>query len=584
MQQSNESTSVNRRDVLRSSAVLGGGLLASAIPGGRAAAAHSNDGSGGVGYISESTYGKLTGDDQVDCADGHDGWGGTAYLQRPARDDDGDTGLSVAAPPSCDDDETDRHHSGFLITAEEGTDLEGGPSGDGPWGEECGSWLFVEDEGTVETGTAYRVTAANGSPSVCHEDVTATDSDGVELGSPMDLVRVAFEPVPADSQWTQATKFAGDEFDRFGVSVALDETTAVVGARDDEDPNGESAGSASVFVHSGVFWYRQAKLDADDGDPDDAFGNAVAIDGDTAVITAPGDEDPNGEFAGSAYVFTRSAGVWSQQAKLVADDGRPDDRFGAAVDIDGDTVVVGADEAEAPNGTEPGAAYVFTRSGEDWSQQAKLAVDDFGVFGADVAVDDDTIAVGAPTTGVESFPFAGATYVFTRSGDDWSQQARLTAHDPDEEDNLGDSVAIHRDTVVAGALNAETDTAGFRAGSAYVFTRSGSDWSQQARLTAPDPEPYTWFGYDVAIDGDTALVGSDIFDGAGNTAQGEAYVFTRSGGEWHLETELTADDGDEDDKFGISVAIDGDVALLGASGDEDPGGSGAGSAYVFEDE
>jgi hypothetical protein len=191
----------------------------------------------------------------------------------------------------------------------------------------------------------------------------------------------AEEPGESTDSWSQQQKLSaddGDEFDRFGVSAALsaDGTTALLGAQDDDEPNGRNAGSAYVFTRSDGSWSQQQKLSADDGDADDRFGESAALsaDGTTALLGAFGDEDPNGPEAGSAYVFTRSDGSWSQQQKLSADDGDDNDGFGfpAALSADGTTALLGAQDDEDPNGRFAGSAYVFT-SGESLSATVPTA-------------------------------------------------------------------------------------------------------------------------------------------------------------------------------------------------------------------
>ena len=166
--------------------------------------------------------------------------------------------------------------------------------------------------------------------------------------------------------WSQQVKLTpddGDPIDSFGSSVTLDGARALVGAYGDEDPNGDDAGSAYVFERTNGSWTQQAKLIPDDGDADDLFGDAVALDGGTALVGAPWDEDPNGDSAGSAYVFERSNGSWAQQAKLAPDDGDAEDNFGSSVTLDGDGALVGANGDEDPNGANAGSAYVFEEGG-----------------------------------------------------------------------------------------------------------------------------------------------------------------------------------------------------------------------------
>jgi hypothetical protein len=199
---------------------------------------------------------------------------------------------------------------------------------------------------------------------------------------------------------------ASDYFSESG--VALDGDTLVVGARNYDD-NGSNSGSVYVFVRSGTTWTQQQKLVANDGASSDWFGNSVALDGDTLVVGAYGDDD-NGSISGSVYVFVRSGTTWSQQQKLVANDGVASGKFGDSVALNGDTLVVGA-SGDDDKGDMSGSAYIYVRSGTTWSQQQKLvasdgvAGDSFGVF---VALDGDTAVVGA----YGDDGYKGSVYVF----------------------------------------------------------------------------------------------------------------------------------------------------------------------------
>jgi hypothetical protein len=209
---------------------------------------------------------------------------------------------------------------------------------------------------------------------------------------------------------------------------------------------------------------------------------------------------------------------------------------------------------------------VFVRSGTTWTQQAKLTASD-GVsndyFGYSVAISGNTAVTGA----VAKNSLTGAAYVFVRSGTAWSQQAKLTASDGAANDYFGDSVAVSGSTAVVGARqNSST-------GAAYVFVPSGTTWSQQAKLTASDAAPLDNFGVWVAVSGSTTVVGA--FGKNSNT--GAAYVFVRSGTTWSQQAELTAFDAAQSDNFGLSVALSGSIALVGASGKS----SNKGAAYVF---
>jgi hypothetical protein len=335
--------------------------------------------------------------------------------------------------------------------------------------------------------------------------------------------------------------------------VALDGDTALVGAFGDNS----NQGAAYVFTRSGSTWTPQAKLTSGDGATSGEFGFSVALDGDTALVGAYRDVVDTTYYQGSAYVFTRSGSTWTQRAKLTAGDGAVYDEFGFSVALDGDTALVGASLDDLGANSDQGSTYLFTRSGSTWTQEAKLTAGDgaaYDYFGISVALDGDTALVGARGDEVGVNSGRGSAYVFTRSGSTWTQQTKLTAADGAADDQFGTSVALEGDTALVGA-NGDN----YNQGSAYVFIRSGTTWTQQAKLVAGDGVTYEFFGTSVALNGDTALVGMY----GDNGHQGAAYVFTRSGGTWTQEAKLTAGDGAAEDKFGYSVALDGDTALIG---------------------
>ena len=374
----------------------------------------------------------------------------------------------------------------------------------------------------------------------------------------------------------------GAASDLFGYSVDLDGDTALVGAISDDVGANTNQGSAYVFTRSGSTWTQEAKLTAGDGAVGDRFGSSVALDGDTALVGAYPDAVGGNSYQGSAYVFTRSGNTWTQQAKLVAADGAASDYFGWSVAVDGDTALVGAVLDAVGANSFQGSVYVFARSGTTWTQQAELTAGDgetYDLFGTSVALDGDTALVGAYGDNVGAASDQGSAYVFTRSDTTWTQQAKLVAGDGARGDEFGYSVALDGDTALVGAYQ---DYVGANSGqgSAYVFTRSDTTWTQQTKLVAGDGEAGDRFGISVALDGDTALVGAHS-TGALNINPGSAYVFTRGGTTWLQQAKLLAGDGVELDLFGTSVDLDGDTALVGAHGYDVGVNSYQGSAYVF---
>ncbi len=223
-----------------------------------------------------------------------------------------------------------------------------------------------------------------------------------------------------------------------------------------------------------------------------------------------------------------------------------------------------------------GSAYVFVRNLNTWPEQAKLTASDaaaYDNFGSSVAISGDVAIVGAPYADT-SGTFSGSAYVFVRNLDTWEEQAILTASDAAAGDKFGSSVAISGDVVIVGVP--DDDDAGSRSGSAYVFERNGNTWEEQAKLTASDAVTRNEFGSSVAISGDVAIVGMDY-----RYSSGHAYVFVRNGNTWEEQAKLTASDAAEGDYFGRSVAISGDVAIVGAEYNSDAGFA-SGSAYIYE--
>jgi hypothetical protein len=266
------------------------------------------------------------------------------------------------------------------------------------------------------------------------------------------------------------------------------------------------------------------------------------------------------------------------EAKLTASDATADANFGASVSVSGDTAVVGA-HLDVNAGTPSGSAYVFVRSGAVWTEQAKLTASETAthdLFGWSVSVSGDTAVVGARADDHEGLD-SGSAYVFVRSGTVWTEQAKLTASDSANGDAFGYSVSVSGDTAVVGA--SQDDDAGFNTGSAYVFARSGVVWTEQAKLTVSDPTVNALFGQSVSVSGDTAVVGAWGEDDAGSDS-GSAYVFVRSGAVWSEQAKLTASDPAAHNRFGYTTSVNGDTALVGAF-QNSAAGTASGSAYVF---
>ena len=445
-----------------------------------------------------------------------------------------------------------------------------------------------------ENGQALTLVKSNGEKALRYDKLKVWDAMGQDLTARMvaqsrDVLyeiddAQAVYPITIDPTFSSLQKLeAGDGVagDQFGGSVAISGNTAIIGANANA---GAVAGTgfASVYVRNGSSWVLQQKLTASDGAVEDAFGSAVAIAGDTIVVGAFSDSVGTNQSQGSAYVFVRSGTTWTQQQKLTASDGASFDIFGRSVAIAGDSVVVGAASSNVSTNVDQGAAYVFVRSGTTWTEQIKLtaadgAASDF--FGDSVAIAGDTVIVGATEDTAGANTQQGSAYVFVRSGNTWSQEQKLTAGDGTAFDYFGFSVALSGNTAVVGTL--QDIGTNFQQGSAYVFVRSGSTWTQQQKLLADDGAAGDSFGNSVSVMGDTIMLGAAGDTNGTNARQGSAYVFSRSGTTWTQQQKLTATDGGAEDSFGASVAITTDAAIIGSLGDTIGANTFQGSAYVF---
>ncbi len=366
--------------------------------------------------------------------------------------------------------------------------------------------------------------------------------------------------------------------DRFGVSVAIDGSIAVIGAYQN-DSNGPDSGAAYVYELSGSQWVQQQKLSASDGCPGDQFGRAVAVEGNTIVIGSYLDDnnDPN---TGSAYVFTCASGVWSQQQKLTVSDANTGDKFGGSVSISNDTIVVGA----YGDDDYKGSAYVFTRTASVWNEQQKLTSSDRAQgdnFGCSVAIDTNTIIVGAYNHDHSSYQDAGSAYVYERQGTAWVEQSVLWSSDSNQADHFGCSVALDGNWAVIGAYECDIGDV-CDAGAAYVFIKNDANWVERQKLfDANGPNISDDFGRSVAIEGDTILAGCPYHLVDGEPA-GAVFEFVRDGQTWVQRGLLTAPDSNEDDGFGSSVALSAGRLVVGSSYDDDAGLN-SGSAHIFGD-
>jgi hypothetical protein len=362
--------------------------------------------------------------------------------------------------------------------------------------------------------------------------------------------------VTPEKTWVNEQKLLGEVAgDLFGYSVSISGDYAIVGAY----IKNSYKGAAYIYKRDGTTWTEQANFTGEAAS--DQFGYSVSISGDYAIVGAA----VNDTGTGAAYIYTRSGTSWTQQQEL---NGEATSYFGWSVSISGDYAIVGApyDDTAFNNA---GAAYIFKRDGTTWTEQDKLlgeAASD--QFGESVSISGDYAIVGAYIKN----SFTGVAYIFKRDGTTWTEQANFDGEATS--DSFGQSVSISGDYAIVGAQG--NDTAFSNAGTAYIYKRDGTSWTQQKKLLGETADDY--FGRSVSISGDYVIVGAQGNDTAFSDA-GAAYIYKRDGTSWTQQKKLLGEA--TSDSFGWSVSISGDYAIVGAPY-EDTGGGSAGAAYIYE--
>jgi hypothetical protein len=378
---------------------------------------------------------------------------------------------------------------------------------------------------------------------------------------------------------------------QFGDQVCIsgDGNTALVGA------NNGANNAAYVLTRVSGVWTEQQQLIPSALTTDSEFGSSLSLspDGNTAIVGADYQGSGLDIYKGAVYVFTRLGSTWTEKQKLVASDAATSDNFGSSVQIsaDGRTIVVGAkNKVISANGYE-GAAYIFTLSGGVWTEQSKLVPSDIAAgdnFGKSVSISDNgNIVVVGSTDDTSPNTNNGAVYVFTRSGSTWTETQKLLASDSESNSNFGNSISLSGDgsTLLIGSYTEDTSPNSDQ-GAVYVFTRSGSTWTESNKLTASDAASNEYFGFSVAIskDGNFAAIGSNFESTSPTSQQGAVYVFTRSGSTWTQESKIIASDKSSNDSFGSSVYIsaNGGSIIVGSPSESTSPNSFQGAVYIYD--
>lgn len=377
----------------------------------------------------------------------------------------------------------------------------------------------------------------------------------------------------------------GGFHDRFGIFVRIDGDVAIAGAITDDDA-GPETGSAYIFrfdpkTHE---WIEEVKILADDAQPDDWFGQSVAISGDVAVIGSG--RDDNGETIFRVHILRYDGKVWNNEQLVelpvisvpccVVNQPYP-------VAISGNVIVVGVHGLPSDPIPISGEVHVLRYDGDAWAQEATIVPSDGEAhdhFGFSVAIGDGVMIVGSPADD-DNGNVSGSAYIFRYDADgkNWIEESKLLASDGDEEDQFGWSVALRGDVAVVGA-NLD-DAKGGRVGSAYVFRFDSrtSTWIEEEKLLAADVTGWA-FGSAVAIGEGLIVAGAEAADGNGPN-EGAAYLFRKRGAMWVEEAKFLGSDGPTWGFFGMTLAVSGDRLFVGAPHDDD-NGEWSGSAYMFD--
>ncbi|WP_338766988.1 choice-of-anchor D domain-containing protein [Bernardetia sp. ABR2-2B] len=383
------------------------------------------------------------------------------------------------------------------------------------------------------------------------------------------------QPITQKEKLLSASSQAGADF---GQAVAIDGNIAIVGAYVENTADGSSAGAVYIYRFDGADWLIEQRITASDALAGDRFGSSVAIDGNRIIIGVPSADSDKGK----AYIFEFSTS-WNETAILTASDGANFNKFGNSVSISGDYAIVGASDKDISGDNLVGSAYIFQRiSVSNWTERSILLADiptENDLFGASVGISGDYAIVGVPRDDDNGFS-SGSAYIFQRSGTDWNSitPMKLTASDAGSSSEFGIAVAIDGDYAVIGAYTDDAITT--NAGAGYVFVRSGGNaWTEQEKLTATTPTASAYLGWDVDIEGDLVVLG-----GYGeNSLTGMMAIYQRSGTTWTQQGgDLRACNKGVGDLFGWSVGISGNNAIIGAPR-EDTGFNNAGAAYIFWD-
>lgn len=378
---------------------------------------------------------------------------------------------------------------------------------------------------------------------------------------------------------TQHMIFANDgkAEDYFGYSVAADGNTVLVGAYKADIDGVMDAGAAYVYTLNQNGWSQQAKLVVEPFHHEDTVGGKVALKNEMAALGAMRRDD-KGKDSGSVIIFERHLNSWKQTQILTAPDAKAGDSFGQSLSFTENHLIIGAPRND-DLGEDSGAAYIYKRYENTWRYQSKITASDGAagdLFGISLDVDGNTIIVGADLHD-EKAENAGAAYVYVLENKQWKQEAKLMALDGNKTDIFGVRVALSHNTALISARRDDIEGVGIDAGSVYVFERNGGEWTQKSKLTSPDGAADDRFGRAVALNKDTAIISAMNHDSNGiNT--GAIYVYKKESEGWNYTSKITAKASFPNDRFGWNVALSRELVVISTPNHD---GKGMNSGAVF---
>ncbi len=370
----------------------------------------------------------------------------------------------------------------------------------------------------------------------------------------LQIVALPAAPASADHAASHITTLLSPQTtssNYFGVELAMSGDTLAISAPFD-DERGVDTGAVYIYIRQNNLWTQQAKLFASVPKSNSRFGSSIDLEGNTLVVGAPS-EHSSANYAGAAYVFVREGTSWSQQARFVLGSTDFNAHLGSAIDLDGETLAVGSDQGK-------GTIHFFNRSGAQWTEAPRISYEGWlgDQFGSSIKLKDGLLVVGAAGYSAE----AGAVFIYVRTATGWQRQQ--TIYGQHEHADFGRSLALLGDTLVVGAPRHFAN--GQSGGATYIFRRGSTGWSQEAFLLVPGLQFNDQFGIALALNDSMLVIGAlgKAPKGWCCGPVGLAYVYTKQTTGWQQQMILQRPMFTEVDHFGSAIALENGVLAISA--------------------